>query len=404
MVQVRSFRALRPLGEQAQQVVCPPYDVIDTREARALAEGKPWSFLHVVRPEVDLEIGVDEHDDVVYETGASNLRRFAQSPLFVRDAEARLWALRMTQGDHVQTGVYGCVSVDEYDRGLIVRHEATRVDKEDDRTRHLLTQQAHAEPVLLTYRGGEDVDALLVSAMVGEADYDVVTPDGVRHEFWAIGESAAVEAAFGRVERLYVADGHHRCKAASRAAAADEAAEGSEIRYFPAAVYSMRQMRILPYHRLVVGIGADGRAELMRRLKTTLGAEPADGGVAAHAGEVRVFDGVAWWKVALPPTRRTAVADSLDVARLAEHVLEPMLGVKDPRTDRKLAFVGGRHGADELERKVCSGEADVAIAMFATPISALLEVSDAGELMPPKSTWFEPKLPSGVLIHPFGEI
>ncbi len=406
MAHVHPFRALRPTPEHASDVSCPPYDVIDTAEARSLAQGRPASFLHVIRPEIDLPESTDEHADEVYERGAANLRACAASEAWIEDDAPALWVYRMTWRGRSQTGVYACVTVDDYDGGVILRHEETRVDKEDDRTRHILTQRAHAEPVMLTYR---DSDALarLTGAVLDTAPMYDVTADDVRHELWRVDDANAWVRSFADVDRLYVADGHHRCKAASRAAAEllpespDDTPESSaEARRFPAVLLPMSEMRILPYHRVVLRSemsDADLLAALEARIPVTPGATPQP----TEAGHVSMYLGSTWFDLALPPASGDAVAASLDVARLGEHVLLPLFDVTDPRTDPRLKFVGGIRGTGELERLVDNGVGQVAFAMVATPIEALLDVSDAGELMPPKSTWFEPKLRSGLLVHRF---
>jgi len=400
------FRAVRPVPEKAAEVASPPYDVINTEEARHLAAGKPWSFLHVIRPEIDLPEGTDEHDDAVYARGAENLRRFRESAVFVQDPEPALYVYRQQMGDHVQTGVFGCVPVAAYEDGRIVRHEKTRPDKEADRTRHILEQRAHAEPVMLTYPDQPAIDELVARITEEVPLYDFVADDGVRHTVWKVEGPSELLKAFRAVERLYVADGHHRCAAAARAAAVlreQEPAreELAEYEIFPAVLFPMSQLQILPYHRVVRRLSMSPE-EFLRALEARMKVErnvsdptpPAKGTVTLY------LDG-GWHRVELPPTRRGTVADQLDVARLNEHILEPILGITDPRTDPNLDFVGGIRGLGALKEMVDRGEAALAIAMYPTRIGELIAVSDAGLLMPPKSTWFEPKLRSGLLIHVF---
>lgn len=411
MAVVRPFRALRPAPDRAADVACVPYDVVSSAEARALAAGRPTSFLHVVRPEVGLPDDVDEHADAVYQSGADALARFAREGTLVEEPGPALYAYRLTWQGRAQTGVFGLVSVADYDAGRIVRHELTRPDKEDDRTRHLVAQRAHAEPVMLAHADDAAVSRLLDAATAEPPLLDVDADDGaggtVRHTLWRIPDPTAVVAAFAALPRLYVADGHHRCKAASRAyhelAARGEAGPDDEAAFFPAALFPFSEMRILPYHRLVkawpVGMGReDFLAALRERFDVRAGASPTPqtpGAVSLYVG------GGTWLGLTLPETAGPNVADGLDVARLGEHVLGPLLGITDVRTDARLAFVGGIRGPEALKAAVDAGDAVLGIAMHPTGIDDLVAVSDAGELMPPKSTWFEPKLRSGLLVHRF---
>ena len=401
MAILHPFRALRPHPDVAAEVACVPYDVINTREARALAQGRPKSFLHVIRPEIDLPEGVDEHADEVYAKGAENLAALIASSDFLQDEAPSLYLYRLIMDGRAQTGIFGCVAVSDYDQGVILKHELTRPDKEDDRTRHILTQSAHAEPVMLTFRTEAMVSELMQAEVQHAPLYDFVAPDGIQHTVWQVQQvDALVEAVLG-VEKLYVADGHHRCKAASRAAeaTANDADIREEVRYFPAVLFPMDQMAILPYNRIVYRLPMVKSAFLEALKKMDL-AENASATPEAKGDVSLYMDGV-WYGIRLPETQRASVTDTLDVARLAEYVLEPILGIHDPRTDPNLYFVGGIRGTTELERLVDDDTAEVAFSMYPTLISELLAVSDAGQLMPPKSTWFEPKLRSGLLVHLF---
>ncbi len=398
MATVRPFRALRPHPDFAQQVASVPYDVIDSAEARELAEGRPNTFLHVVRPEIDLPEGIDEHADEVYEKGAENLARFAESSTFLEEDEPALYVYRLVMNGRAQTGIFGLVSVAEYDADIILKHEKTRPDKEDDRTRHILTQRAHAEPVMLTYRGTDDIDDAVNSAMETPPLYDFKANDFVQHTIWRIADPDAVSKAFGEVDVLYVADGHHRCAAASRVAKELADAEGAQ--YFMAVLFPMEDMEILPYNRAIVKLPV-GKQKFMDQLSHRFDVEETYSAEPEEPDTIGMYLGDGWYRLRLPETERDGVADTLDVARLGEFILEPMLNIADPRTDQNIRFIGGIRGTSELERLVDSGEADVAISMYPTSPDELLDVSDAGELMPPKSTWFEPKLRSGLLVHRF---
>lgn len=399
MASVRPFRALRPAPEHAENVASVPYDVVSAEEARALAAGNDLSFLHVVRPEIDLD-GVDEHADAVYRAGAEALRRFAASDAFVRDEAPRFYVYRLIMNGRSQTGIVGLVSAKDYDDDVILKHEDTRPDKEDDRTRHVIEQRAHAEPVMLAYRGDDAIDDAVAAAMETEPLYDFRAKDYVQHTVWAIDETDAVSDAFAEVDVLYVADGHHRSAAAARAAR--ELPDVPEAGHFLAVLFPYDEMEILPYNRIVKHLPV-GKGKFLDQLRRRFEVEEALFPDPEEFGFVAFYLGMdyGWQTLELPETERDGVADTLDVARLGEFVLEPMLGITDPRTDENVAFVGGIRGTEELERLVDGGEADIAFSMFPTAPEELLDVSDAGETMPPKSTWFEPKLRSGLLVHTF---
>lgn len=386
-MKLRPFRALRPTEDCVEAVASVPYDVVTVAEARALASDSPLSFLHVVRPEIDLPPGTDEHDDAVYAKGAQNLRAFREGPHSVVEEESSLYVYRLAIGGHTQTGVFGCVSAGEYDAGRIVRHENTRPAKVADRVRHILEQGAHAEPVILTYRDVPEIDRQVEHIKQTAPLYDFVAPDSVRHTVWRAPDS--LREAFLSVSRFYIADGHHRCEAASRASS------GGESGWFPAVVFPMGDLRILPYNRIV---RKRTSGPVIEAIEKTCGRVMAsDSAVPKSRGEMCFYSEGAWHLVSLPATRRHTAADTLDVARLSEFVLEPVFGITDQRTDPRVSFVGGVRGTQALE--VDSGA--TSFSLFATSIEELVAVSDAGLLMPPKSTWFEPKLRSGILVHTF---
>jgi len=409
LAELRSFRALRPRPDLASKVASVPYDVVDTAEARALAAGNPYSFLHVVRPEIDLPPETDVHDDEVYAQAPRALARLLAEGSLVRDDARALYLYRQIMGDHAQIGVVGCASVDEYDRDLIKKHEKTRPDKEDDRTRHALTLSAHAGPVFLTYRGTPRIDAAVAAVTSTTAPlYDFVADDGVAHAVWKVPDSAELEEAFREVPALYVADGHHRAASASRARAARrERAGGSsgedEANFFLAALFPGEQLEILPYNRVVHDLGGATREEFLERLgkvmKVTSGGAPSPD----RKGAFSLFLGGEWYGLEAP---REALAadhpvDSLDAAILQELVLGPLLGIDDPRTSTRVDFVGGIRGTGELERRVRERGDGLAFSLFPVSVDELLAVADAGLVLPPKSTWFEPKLRSGLLVHEF---
>lgn len=410
MATLHPFRAVRPLPQHVEEIASVPYDVVDSQEARERAAGKPRSFLHIARPEIDLPPGTDEHDDAVYEQGAVNLRQFVEADYTRREATPTVYVYRLVMDGREQTGVFGCVSVGEYDGGTIVKHEETRPPKEKDRTRHILTQQAHAEPVMLTYRDEAAVQALVSDIQEGAPLYDFVAEDDVRHTVWKADAPEELVAAFQQVDHLYIADGHHRCKAASRAAA--ELREGGEpseegdapgFEMFTAVIFPMSHMHIMAYNRIVFDL-PESPVTFLDHLDDQFQLErDVDDPVPREKGRVCLYLEGRWHRLALPPAAGSRVVDQLDVSRLSAHVLEPRLGITDQRRDPNIDFVGGIRGTEALEQRVDRGDAELAISMYPTSIEELVAVSDEGSLMPPKSTWFEPKLRSGLLVHDFAE-
>ncbi|OAN61892.1 hypothetical protein A8B79_05580 [Balneola sp. EhC07] len=401
MAVVKSFKAWRPKPESAKNIISVPYDVINTDEARELARNKPDSFLHVIRPEIDLPESMDIHAEEVYQKGAENLSKLLDSEHFVQEEKDALYVYKLNWRGRSQSGIFGCVSVAEYDNEIILKHELTRPDKEDDRTKHIITQQAHAEPVMITFDDTAGISEMMESVSKGKPLYQITIED-VEHLIWKVDNSAEFDSAFSKIKNLYIADGHHRCASASRTAAQMKKQNPNhtgeeEYNYFPAVVFPMQQMEILSYNRIVYSTPDNFLSVLKDKfeLTQTTNSEPE------NKGDICVYLDGSWYSLSLPESNRSDVASSLDVARLQEHLLEPLLGISDQRTDKNLFFVGGIRGTNELEKLVNSGKADMAISMYPTNIRELVDVSDAGLLMPPKSTWFEPKLRSGFLIHTF---
>ncbi len=396
MALIKAFAALRPLPEVAGRVASVPYDVVNASEARVLAKGRPHSFLHIIRPEIDLNPGIDEYDSAVYNKGAENLDCFAMSDSSCQEAAPALYLYRLRMGTHEQVGIYGLVSVEEYKRGIILKHENTRPPKVADRTKHILAQRAHAEPVILMFRDDAFVTSLMTEATEGEPLFDFTAEDGIQHTIWRFSDHEPVLEAFADVSALYIGDGHHRCEAAWQAWTEERLPDSD---FFPAVCFPVSNMYIMPYNRVV-------RVPDVRELIGKIGSlgvlEKGSGrDVPASRGEVSLYADGAWHTIKLPPTRRCGVADDLDVARLGEFILEPFLGIIDQRTDPNITFIGGSRGVEGLVNHVDQTPGTVAFSMFETSMDQLLDVSDAGELMPPKSTWFEPKLRSGLLIHRF---
>jgi uncharacterized protein (DUF1015 family) len=400
MAILHPFRAVRPKPEFAESIASVPYDVISSLEARQMAAGNKLSFLHVIRPEIDLHEDVDDHDEAVYRRGAANLKDFVAGPHTLREDDPSLYVYRIIMDGRSQTGIFGCVAVSDYDSDVILKHELTRPVKEDDRTRHIIEQKAHAEPIMLTFRDQDEVGRLMSSCQEGRPLYDFATPDGVQHTIWRFKTAGPVVKAFEAVPKLYVADGHHRCKAASRAAAERSAGPRDEASFFPAVLFPMGQMDIMAYNRIIRKL-PDTETAFLAELEVRFGVNPEAGPMPDHKGAISVYLDGQWFGIELPPAEVDSVAGRLDVGRLTEHILEPMLDITDPRRDANIDFVGGIRGTSHLEALVDSGAAQLAISMYPTSIEELVEVSDAGLLMPPKSTWFEPKLRSGLLVHLF---
>jgi uncharacterized protein (DUF1015 family) len=408
MATLRPFRAVRPTREHAARVASVPYDVVDTAEARQLAAGNPCSFLHVIRPEIDLPAGSDPHADEVYAQGADAYRALLAGGSMRRDEAPRLYVYRQVMGEHAQTGVMGCCAVDEYDDDRIKKHEKTRPDKEDDRVRHLLTLSAHSEPVFLAHRDEPAIAARVAEVAAAPPLYDFVAADGVRHTVWQADEAASqtLAAAFEPVPALYVADGHHRCAAASRARAAVLAERGPdgarEAGRFLAVVFPAGELQILPYHRVVHDLQGMSPAELLDRLRAVATVRPG-GPLPAGRGRFAMYLDGAWYELAAPPA---LLADpdpvaSLDAAILQSLVLGPLLGIDDPRTSDRIEFVGGIRGPQELVRRVERRGSGAAFALHPLSMEQLMAVADGGRVLPPKSTWFEPKLRSGLAVHEF---
>jgi uncharacterized protein (DUF1015 family) len=403
---VRPFAALRPAPARAAEVAAPPYDVLSSDEARARAAGRPWSFLHVSKPEIDLAPGVDPYSPAVYAKGAENLARMRDVGVLVRDPAPAYYVYRFTVGDLVQTGVAVAASIAAYDANRVRKHELTRPDKEDDRVRHMEALNAQTGPVLAAYPAAPALDALLAGIARGEPETDVVADGGVRHSIWPVRDAAAIArigALFDAMPAIYIADGHHRSAAASRVAANRRrpGADGSH-EWFLVVAFPHHELRILDYNRVVRDLGGFTSDELVAKLRAKFEVTASDAPVRpVRHGEFGLYAGGRWHRLALRPDL-AAPSDPvarLDVSLLTNHVLSPLLGIGDLRTDKRVDFVGGGRGLAELEKRVDSGEMAAAFSLFPTRLDDLMAVADAGAVMPPKSTWFEPKLADGLLAH-----
>jgi uncharacterized protein (DUF1015 family) len=399
------FRGLRPTPGHAAAVAAPPYDVLSSAEARAMVAGKPWSFLHISKPEIDLPAGIDIHSPAVYAKAAENLAHMQDAGILARDVQPCYYAYRLTMGDHVQTGLVAAASVAAYDANRIRRHEFTRPDKEDDRVRQIEALNAQTGPVLLAYPQAPQADALIKEATAGAPDADLTAADGVGHALWSVRETAAIEritAAFAAMPALYIADGHHRSAAASRVATARRGATETMTDYFLAVIFPHHQMKIMDYNRVVKDLRGQDEAGFLARVAERHTVTPSRHAVhPAHAGACGLYLPGRWFSVAIKP-EFVPVQDPvarLDVSLLSDHLLGPVLGITDLRRDKRIDFVGGIRGLAELERRVDSGEMAVAFAMHATSMDDLMAVADSHQVMPPKSTWFEPKLADGLVSH-----
>ena len=409
-MRLNPFRAVRPRPDLAAQVAAVPYDVVNRAEAAELARGNPHSFLHVGRSDIDLPDDVDPYDPRIYSRAREALDELLARGTLLQDSRPGLFLYRQVMNGRAQTGVVGCVHVDDYERDLIRKHEKTRQDKEDDRTRHVLTLNANAEPVFLTYRGRPEIDAL-VDGIVSASPplYDFTAPDGVRHTVWTVPDPGALARAFGGVPHSYVADGHHRSASAWRAGKELRAKNPShrgaeEYNWFLAVLFPADQLRILPYNRVVRDLKGQTPSEVLDRLGRLGKLAATKDATPDRTGVFCVYLDRRWHRLELDPAGidRSDPIASLDVSLLQDRVLSPILGIGDPRTDKRIDFVGGIRGTAELERRVNSGEMAIAFSLYPTTLDQLMAVSDAGQVMPPKSTWFEPKLRSGLFVHELG--
>jgi len=373
-----------------------PYDVVSTDEARVLATGNPLSFLHVSRPEIDLPPGADPHADDAYTQAA---RAFAElkraAPLVVEDMPS-LYVYRLNMGNHIQSGIAACFSIDEYDRDLIKKHEKTRPDKEDDRTRHMLAIGAQTGPVFLTYRSSKHVDEIVARVVSGTRLFDVTAPDGVRHEIWQVpaNENQAITDAFAKIDALYIADGHHRAASAARTRSSLASKGAGEHERVLAVAFPDNQMQILPYNRVVKDLNGATPEGFREALAEKFTVSKSRSQTPLDKGQIAMYLS-GEWHMLHPKT----VTDALDVDVLESNILAPILGIKDVRTDKRIDFVGGIRGTQELERLVNCGAYAVAFSLHPVSVSDLMRIADAGGIMPPKSTWFEPKLRDGLLSH-----
>jgi uncharacterized protein (DUF1015 family) len=403
------FTGLRPATGRADDVVAPPYDVLNTAEARVRADGRPWSFLHISKPEIDLPEGTDPFDASVYAKGKENFDHMLQEGVLVRDSEPYYYVYRLIMGEHEQTGLVTVASVKDYDSNRIRKHEFTRPDKEDDRVRQVDALNAQTGPVFLTYRHHDVIDGIVAEVMKDEPEVDVTADDGVRHTLWVMRDPQQIEMitnTFDAMNCLYIADGHHRSAAGSRVATMRAQANtnhtGDEsYNYFLSVVFPDNQMKILDYNRVITDLNGLDKGAFVAKVAEAFDVVESGSAVKpSKATEFGMYLDGNWYQLNIKPDRiPDDPVGSLDVSLLQNNLIAPVLGIDDPRRDKRIDFVGGIHGLQELERRVDSGEMKVAFSLFATSLDALMAVADANEVMPPKSTWFEPKLADGLVSH-----
>ena len=409
---IKPFKGLRPKAEFAEKVASHPYDVINSDEAREIAKGNPYSFLHVNKPEIDLPIGTDVYSEAVYEQGAKNLKKLIDEGILVQDDKPCFYIYKQVMGAHEQIGLVAGASVEEYDKNLIKKHELTRIDKENDRVKHVLSLNAQVGPVFLTYTAKDSIDNNINKLVKNNPVYNFISDDGIKHIFWVVDKQNDIEKIqqeFAKIDYLYVADGHHRSAAASRACQELKAKNANhsgdeEYNFFLTVIFPHNQMFIMDYNRVVKDLNGLMKEDfidkisskfLVREFSKSESFKP----IVKH--DFGMYLDNTWYKIsAIPGTWNDAEpTERLDVSILYNNILKPLLGIGNPRTDKRIDFVGGIRGMQELQKRVNSGEMTVAFSLFPTSIEDLMAIADAGETMPPKSTWFEPKLRSGLVIH-----
>jgi len=405
---IRPFAALRPLPDRVADVIAPPYDVLNTEEARARAAGRPHSFLHISKPEIDLPQGTDPFAAEVYAQGAENLQRLIKENILFREGSPCYYVYRLVMGEHVQTGLVAVGSVKDYDSNRIRKHEFTRPEKEDDRVRQIDALNAQTGPVFLTYRHNDTVDAVVAKLTQATAEYDLQADDGVQHTLWVVSDASDIKTltdTFDAMDCLYIADGHHRSAAGSRVAAmrreSGQATTASD--YFLSVIFPDNQMKILDYNRVVKDLNGMTETDLLASIEKSFSVEKSGSAVSpTGTQEFGMYLGGNWYRLKINSDLMPGADDPvgrLDVSLLQNNLISPLLGIDNPRVDKRIDFVGGIRGLGELEKRVNSGEMAVAFSLHPTVLADLMAVADANEVMPPKSTWFEPKLADGLVSH-----
>ncbi len=401
---IRPFAGLRPKPQYVEDVAAPPYDVLNSAEARERAAGKPYSFLHISKAEIDLAEDIDPYDPLVYAKAAQNLQHLVDEGILIREDQPRYYVYRLSMGEHVQTGLVAAASVKHYDTNRIRKHEFTRPAKENDRVNQIEALNAQTGPVLLAYKSDETIDALLNQVAEGVPLYELTADDGIGHAFWIVEDqdiANRLSAGFDAMDAIYIADGHHRSASASRVARSIGGSDDLMSHYFLSVIFPHKQMKIFDYNRVVTDLNGLSAEDFIDRIKANFSCEKSAVPVKPlKPNEFGMYLAGDWYRLNinenLVPTDPVA---RLDVSLLANNLLEPVLNISDPRTDPRIDFVGGVRGLEGLEKRVDSGEMVVAFSMYATSMDDLIAVADANEVMPPKSTWFEPKLADGLVSH-----
>ena len=406
MLRIKAFQGLRPALALVSEVACVPYDVVNREESAALAAGKPHSLLHVDRAEIDLPPETDPYSDQVYARALENFRALQKDGALIRETEPCIYLYQQRMGAHVQTGLAAVCHIEDYERDIIKKHEKTRREKEDDRTRLIGTLSADTGPVFLTYRDDAKIDALVVEAQKSAPLYDLTAPDGIQHTVWRVAGGQEYVELFKNVPCSYVADGHHRTASAARVGKerreANPAHNGcEEYNWFLAVLFPASQLKILPYNRAVHDLNGHTKESLLAAIGAVFSLTPNGSDTPTKPSEIRMYLDGAWYDLAWKPAADADPISQLDVTALQDYLLAPLLGIDDPRTSKRVDFIGGIRGTSELVQLVDSGKAVVAFSMYPTTVEQLMAIADAGQIMPPKSTWFEPKLRSGLFIHTF---
>lgn len=405
-MRIRSFKALVPPAGVAADSASPPYDVLNTAEAREIISKHPRSFLRVVRSEATLPDGVDPYSSEVYEQARKNFVRMQENGELVREKSPQIYLYRQVMGDHAQTGITAVCHADDYAAGLIKKHEKTRPDKEDDRVRLNTTLSAHIEPVFLAFESNGEINKLMEDATKTAPLFDFTAPDGIRHTLWRMPDADAVTKAFASVPHSYIADGHHRSAGAARVGLAKRQANPNhtgeeDYNWFPAVMFPQDQLKILPYNRLVTDLNGLHPEEFLVRVSHACKLSPSAPPSPAKPGQVSMYLGGHWLGLEFQAPGNADPVSRLDVSLLQDKILAPILGIEDPRTSKRIDFVGGIRGTDFLRAEVDAKRASVAFSLHPVTMRQLMDIADAGQIMPPKSTWFEPKLRSGLFIHTF---
>lgn len=409
MAIVKPFKGVRPKKEYVDKVACPPYDVMDRDEAKKMVEGNPYSFLHITRAEVDFPDSVDEHDEIVYQKAAENLNNFIKNGILIQDEKPVFYLYRQIWKEHIQTGIVAVTSCEEYDKGIIRKHEFTRKDKEEDRTKNILITKANTGPVFLTFHDHEEIVKFVEETLEKlKIEYDITDEKGVRHIFYVLDDNEKIhqlENYFKKVDILYIADGHHRSASATNVwkikKEENKNHKGDEdYNFFLSVIFPADQLKILPYNRVVKELNGMSVEQFMNELKKVFEINENGKKEPEKKHEICMYINNRWYSLNVKPEFISSdPVESLDVAILQNHVLDKLLGISNPRTDKRVKFVGGIRGVEELEKLVDSKQFIVAFSMFPTSIHDLIKVASANKIMPPKSTWFEPKLRSGLVIH-----